>query len=90
VRGDYAEQVAVPVAPALVIAGVGTARASIARLLAFTVWVDAPRALRFARVMERDGAELEPRWLEWFAAEEKWFAQDGTRDRADLIVETGW
>ncbi|MET9242115.1 hypothetical protein [Nonomuraea sp. NPDC003709] len=89
VRGEYAEHVAVPVAPVLVIEGVGTARASIARLLAFTVWMDAPRALRFARVMERDGAELEPRWLEWFAAEEKWFAEDRTRDRADLIVETG-
>ncbi|GAA3260668.1 uridine kinase family protein [Nonomuraea helvata] len=88
VRGEYAERVSVPVAPALVIEGVGTARASIARSLAFTVWLEAPRELRFARVMERDGAELEPRWREWFAAEEEWFADDRTRERADLIVPT--
>ncbi|MEQ4721343.1 hypothetical protein [Nonomuraea sp. B19D2] len=89
VRGEYAEHVTVPVAPALVIEGVGTARASISGLLAFTVWVEAPWELRFARVMERDGAELEPRWREWFAAEQEWFDEDRTRDRADLVVSTG-
>lgn len=88
VRGEYAEHVTVPAAPVLVIEGVGTARASAARLLAFTVWVEAPEAVRFARVLERDGPELEPRWREWFAAEKAWFDEDRTRDRADLIVET--
>ncbi|WP_433431028.1 uridine kinase family protein [Nonomuraea sp. CA-141351] len=89
VRGEYAEQVSVPVAPVLVIEGVGTARSSVAHLLAFTVWLEAPRPVRFARVMERDGAELELRWREWFAAEEEWFAEDRTRERAELIVSTG-
>ncbi|MBF8187542.1 (d)CMP kinase [Nonomuraea sp. K274] len=88
VRGAYAEEVSVPVAPVLVIEGVGTARASAAGLTAFTVWVEAPEWVRFERVMERDGPELEPRWREWFAAEKVWFAEDRTRDRADLIVET--
>ncbi|MEV0387262.1 hypothetical protein [Nonomuraea sp. NPDC050643] len=88
VRGTYAEEVAVPVAPVLVIEGVGTARASAAGLLAFTVWVEAPEAVRLRRVLERDGPELEPRWRRWFAAERAWFAADGTRDRADLIIRT--
>jgi uridine kinase len=88
VRGEHTEHVAVPVAPVLVIEGVGTARASVARLLAFTVWVEAPEAVRLARVLKRDGPELEPRWRAWFAAEKAWFAADRTRDRADLIVET--
>lgn len=89
VRGEYAGDVTVPPAPVLIVEGVSTARASVARLLAFAVWVEAPWELRFARVIERDGAELEPRWRAWFAAEEEWFAQDRTRDRADLIVPTG-
>ncbi|TDD04408.1 hypothetical protein E1292_19035 [Nonomuraea deserti] len=89
VRGEYAEQVTVPVAPVLVIEGVGTARASVAELLAYTVWVEAPEAVRLARVLERDGPELEPRWRTWFAAEREWFAEDRTRRRADLIVRTG-
>jgi uridine kinase len=88
VRGAYAGHVAVPVAPALVIEGVGTARRSAADLLAFTVWVEAPEPVRLRRVIDRDGPELEPRWREWFAAERAWFAEDGTRDRADLIVST--
>ncbi|MGN9844691.1 uridine kinase family protein [Nonomuraea sp. H19] len=88
VRGEYAEPVTVPVAPVLIIEGVGTARASAAHLLAFTVWVEAPEPVRFARVLKRDGPELEPRWREWFAAEQAWFDADRTRDRADLIVGT--
>ncbi|MEU6710418.1 hypothetical protein ABZ897_02965 [Nonomuraea sp. NPDC046802] len=88
VRGTYMEHVNVPVAPALVIEGVGTARASIAHLLAYVVWVEAPEETRLARVLERDGPALEPRWREWFALERAWFAADRTRERADLIVET--
>jgi uridine kinase len=88
VRGEYAEHVTVPAAPVLLIEGVGTARASAAHLLAFTVWVEAPEAERLARVLERDGPELEPRWREWFAAERKWFGEDRTKDRADLVVRT--
>ncbi|TMR94256.1 uridine kinase family protein [Nonomuraea basaltis] len=88
VRGEYAEHVTVPVAPVLVIEGVGVARASAAHLPAFTVWLEAPEPVRLARVLERDGSELEPRWREWFAAERAWFAEDRTRDRADLIVQT--
>lgn len=87
VRGVYAEHVAVPVAPVLLIEGVGTARRDVDRLLAFRVWVEAPREVRWHRVLERDGAELEPRWRDWFAAEDAWFAQDATRDRADLVVD---
>ncbi|GAA2204384.1 hypothetical protein GCM10009850_003310 [Nonomuraea monospora] len=88
VRGAYAEQVAVPVAPVLVIEGVGTARASVAELLAYTVWVEAAEPVRLRRVLARDGAALEPRWREWFAAERAWFAADHTRERADLVVTT--
>ncbi|NUR87392.1 MAG: hypothetical protein HOY71_25205 [Nonomuraea sp.] len=87
-RDRYAEHVPVPPAPALVVEGVGTARRSAAYLLAFTVWVEAPEDVRLRRVLDRDGPELEPRWRQWFAAERAWFAADGTRDRADLVVET--
>lgn len=88
VNDTYAERVTVPAAPVLVLEGVGTARRSIAHLLAFTIWVEAPQAVRFARVLERDGAGLEPQWRSWFVAEDVWFAADATRERADLIVNT--
>ncbi|MEV2268376.1 uridine kinase family protein [Nonomuraea africana] len=85
VRGAYAEPVRVPVAPVLVIEGVGTARRT--PFVAFRVWIEAPRQVRMARVLERDGPELEPRWLAWFAAEERWFAEDGTRSGADAVLD---
>ncbi|WP_091099207.1 uridine kinase family protein [Nonomuraea pusilla] len=88
-RGAYAERVTVPPAPVLIVEGVGTARRSVARLLAFTVWIEAPDDVRLRRVLDRDGPELAPRWHEWFAAEREWFAADGTRARADLVVSTG-
>ncbi|MGW3343231.1 uridine kinase family protein [Nonomuraea rubra] len=88
VRARYAGRVAVPVAPVLVVEGVGTARASVAHLLAYSVWVEAAEPVRLRRVLERDGAALEPRWREWFEAERKWFAEDRTRERADLVVTT--
>lgn len=88
VSGRFRERVTVPVAPVLVVEGVGTARRSAAHLLAFTVWVEAPASVRLRRVLERDGAALEPQWLRWFAAEEAWFAADATRARADLVVSS--
>lgn len=87
VAARYTGRVTVPVAPALIIEGVGTARRSAAPLLAFTVWVEAPGELRLQRVLKRDGPELEPQWRTWFAAETAWFAEDATRERADLIVD---
>ncbi|WP_043631331.1 uridine kinase family protein [Nonomuraea candida] len=88
VRDAYAEWVAVPVAPVLIIEGVGTARASVAELVAYTVWLEAAEPVRLRRVLERDGAALEPRWKEWFEAERAWFAEDRTRERADLVITT--
>ncbi|GAA2905213.1 hypothetical protein GCM10020220_113060 [Nonomuraea rubra] len=49
VRGRYAGRVAVPVAPVLVVEGVGTARASVAHLLAYSVWVEAAEPVRLRR-----------------------------------------
>ncbi|MEV0583392.1 AAA family ATPase [Nonomuraea sp. NPDC050310] len=88
VAGRYGEQVLVPPAPVVLVEGVGTARRSVAHLLAYTVWVEAPEAVRRRRVLDRDGPGLEERWQAWFEAERAWFAADGTRERADLVVNT--
>ncbi|MFB9892264.1 uridine kinase family protein [Planobispora takensis] len=84
-RGAFAEWVEVPVAPVLVLEGVSTARRGAPT--AFAVWVEAPRRLRLARVLARDGAALEPRWHAWMRAEDEWFAADETRSRAGLLVD---
>ncbi|MGV9778323.1 uridine kinase family protein [Streptosporangium sp. NPDC003464] len=83
--GTFTDWVDVPVAPVLLLEGVSTARRTAPA--AFTVWVEAPAELRLARALARDGASYAPQWREWMRAEEEWFAADGTRSRADLLLD---
>ncbi|MEV7006371.1 hypothetical protein [Streptosporangium sp. NPDC051022] len=87
VRDAYTCWVEVPVAPVLLLEGVSTARRTAPA--AFTVWVEAPQELRLARVLARDGDRYAAQWRQWRRAEEGWFAADGTRDRADLLLDGG-
>jgi len=43
--------------------------------------------LRLARGLDRDGQSHRQLWLDWMEAERRFFAQDGTRARADLQVD---
>jgi len=77
----------VPVAPALVIEGVTSARRAIRPELTLSVWVDAPKGLRLSRGIARDGERLRPQWEAWQAAEEAHVAVDRTPDHLDLVVD---
>jgi len=84
--GRLAETVSVAPAELLVVEGVGAGLSAYARLRTLLVWVDAPRALRTARWRARDGVVAEPFIEAWQRAEEALFAQEGTRQAADV----GW
>lgn len=77
-----------PWAPIVILEGATCTRRAAAGRLAYAVWVDAPAPVRLARGLARDGsfAGAERLWREWMAEEDGFFAADGTRDRADLIV----
>lgn len=49
-----------------------------------------PAELRLARGMAGDTtfAGKEELWRQWMREEDEFFAADGTRDRADMIVDT--
>lgn len=79
--------VSVPAAPVLVVEGVGSARRAAARWLAWSAFVTAPRQVRLARGVERDGPALRERWLRWMADEDAHFAAERTAARADLVVD---
>jgi hypothetical protein len=55
---------------------------------AVRVFLDADRALRRARGLARDGDAYAPHWDRWATQEEALFVRDGTRDRADLVIDT--
>ncbi|WP_205862717.1 hypothetical protein [Planosporangium thailandense] len=83
----FAERIRVPVPEVLVVEGVTSARAVIRPELTLSVFITAPRHLRLARGLERDGAHLEPHLVRWFAEEEGHFAADRTADHVDLLVD---
>ena len=86
--GEYAETVAVPPVPLLVLEGVGSGSLVVADLVTVLVWMEAPYDVRMARGIERDGDAFEPHWEMWAAEEADHFAGHGTRERADLHLRT--
>ncbi|MEV4638873.1 hypothetical protein AB0J80_16115 [Actinoplanes sp. NPDC049548] len=86
--GEWKRQ---PWAPAIIIEGVTCTRRETVGRLAYAAWVEAPASLRLARGLERDRAfaGADRLWRRWMTEEERFFAADGTRERADIIVGTG-
>lgn len=74
--------------PRLVLEGVGSSVGPAAPYAAVRVWVEAPRAVRFARGIARDGETYRPHWERWARQEVALFGADGTRARADVVVDT--
>lgn len=77
----------VPVVDVLVVEGVSAARHAVRDRLSYAVWIAAPRAVRLARGIDRDGEHLRPNWERWQQAEDLHFAADDTAAAVDLTVD---
>jgi uridine kinase len=86
--GEYAETVAVPPAPLLVLEGVGSGSLVVADLVTVLVWIEADLEVRMARGIERDGEAFAPHWKAWAAEEAEHFARHRTRERADIHLRS--
>ncbi len=82
------ESMLLPAGPLLILEGVTVTRRALADRLAVRVWVEAPRDLRLARGIERDGEPQRRHWLRWQPLEAAFFERDGTRERADVVLAT--
>jgi uridine kinase len=80
------DAVPVPVPEILIVEGCGSSPRHADPWVSLRIWVEAPRALRLARGIGRDGAALADRWIQWQAHEAAVFAAEDTRARADLRV----
>ena len=65
-----------PPVPLLVLEGVGSGSLVVADLVTVLVWIEAPRDVRMARGIERDGEAFAPYW-------ETWAAERGRRTSRD-------
>lgn len=76
--------------PTVVLEGVTCTRRDTIGRLAYAIWVEAPAEMRLARGMARDThfPGKEDLWKQWMREEDEFFRADGTRQRADCIVDT--
>lgn len=73
--------------PFVLFEGVTCTRRAVADRLAVRVWVDAPAEERLRRGLLRDGEDHRALWERWMREEAEFFARDGTRTRADIVVD---
>jgi uridine kinase len=77
----------VPSGSVVIIDGVSSTRTELGDCWDLTVWVEAPRSVRLARGVERDGEAMRSQWTEvWMAEEDAYIATQQPQQRADLIV----
>jgi uridine kinase len=85
--GALAEWHAVRPSGLVVVEGVTVLRRELRDLFDHRIWVEAPRALRLARGVERDGEDARGRWeREWMPAEDAYVADHRPQDAADETV----
>ena len=83
--GDWATGAS---AAPLIVEGVYSTHQSLRDFYDLRIWVTAPRAIRLARGMERDGEEARSRWVEvWMPAEDRYVAEQSPQDHAHLVLD---
>ncbi len=87
-RERYAGSHSLPATRLLIVEGVGAGAGTNADLESALIWLEADRAVRFQRGIQRDGEAYRRHWARWATQEEALFLADGTRARADLILDT--
>lgn len=85
--GAFTTWVSLPVVDLLVLEGVGAADPTHAEQSTVVVWVEAPKELRLARGIARDGEAIRPFWERWVPEEDVLHAEHRTHARADLHVD---
>ena len=83
----FAEWVDLPVPAYLILEGCGSAPRAVDGRAVLRVFVEAPADVRLARGLARDGEHMRDHWLRWMAEEGAEFAREGTRERADVVVD---
>ncbi|HEX6685933.1 MAG TPA: hypothetical protein VF062_24365 [Candidatus Limnocylindrales bacterium] len=86
IKEEFAEWVPVKASPILIVEGVGAARAQGRALASLTIFVDAPRAMREARSLARDGPAMQEQLAIWRKREELHFGADATAWCADVVI----
>jgi uridine kinase len=77
----------VPVGGVVVVEGVAALDRRLREAYDLKIWVEAPREVCLRRGLERDGEGARQLWLDWFAKEDAYWAEQRPREAADVIVD---
>lgn len=72
----------------LILEGVGSGQMAIRDSLSALIWIDIDESEGLARVLARDGKEIESQMRKWLATQEQHFAGEGTQNAADFVLTT--
>jgi uridine kinase len=85
----FAEWRDLPPTDVLILEGCGSGALAYDPYRTVLVWVEADRDTRMQRGMDRDGPAMAAHWEAWMESEERHFAANRTRERADVVLRTG-
>ena len=72
----------------LILEGVGSGQMAIRDSLSALIWIDIEDSQGMARVLERDGNEIESQMKKWLSTQEQHFRDEGTQNAADFVLTT--
>jgi len=72
----------------LILEGVGCGQMAIRDSLAALIWIDIEDSQGLARVLQRDGKEIENQMRKWLGTQEQHFQSEGTKNAADFVLTT--
>ncbi|MDE0605497.1 MAG: (d)CMP kinase [bacterium] len=71
----------------LIVEGIYSTHQTLRDYYDLRIWVTAPRAIRLARGIERDGEEARSKWVDvWMPAEDRYVAEQAPQDHAHLVL----
>jgi uridine kinase len=88
VTSSFAESEEIPPADLLILEGVGSGDKALQDDLATLIWIDIDPEIGVKRVIERDGSQVADEMKKWVGAQEEYFSQHSTREKADFILTT--
>jgi uridine kinase len=87
-EGAFKPAIEIEKSELLILEGVGSGQMAIHDSLAALIWIDIEDSQGMARVLERDGIEIENQMRKWLTTQEQHFLAEGTQKAADFVLTT--
>ncbi len=86
--GDLGGWISRPGGTPLIVDGVYSTHEALRDFYDLRIWVNAPRAVRLARGLQRDGEEANSKWADvWMPAEDRYVADQAPQDHAHIVLD---